>query len=102
MLQKTVTFVWAKVESDAFIQAKKLLIDSHRLVHYKDSLPINLAYDTSAYGIGCVLSQNISGEESPIAFVSSTLSTTQKNYSQLDEEALSIIYGLKRFHQYLY
>ena len=48
------------------------------------------------------LSHNISGEERPIAFASSTLSTAQKNYLQLDKEALSIIYELKRFHQYLY
>ena len=78
------------------------MIDSHTLVHYIDSLPITLACDASAYEIGCVLSHNISGEERPIAFASSTLSTAQKNYSQLDKEALSIIYGLKRFHQYLY
>ena len=102
LLQKNVVFVWTKVENDAFIQAKKLLVDSHTLVHYNDSLPITLACDASAYGIGCVLSHNISGEERPIAFASSTLSTAQKNYSQLDKEALSIIYGLKRFHQYLY
>ena len=100
LLQKNVVFVWTKVENDAFIQAKKLLIDSHTLVHYNDSLPITLACDNSAYGRGCVLSHNISGEERPIAFASSILSTAQKNYSQLDKEALSIIYGLKRFHQY--
>ena len=70
-------------------------------MHYNDSLPITLACDASAYGIGCVLSHNISGEKRPIAFASSTLSMAQKNYSQLDNEALSIIYGLKHFHQYL-
>ena len=102
LLQKNVVFLWTKVENDAFIQAKKLLIDSHTLGHYNDSLPITLACDASAYGIGCVLSHNISGEERPIAFASSTLSTAQKNYSQLDKEALSIIYGLKRFPPHLY
>ena len=55
-------------------------------MHYNDSLPITLACHACAYGIGCVLSHNISGEERPIAFASSTLSMAQKNYSQLDNE----------------
>ena len=29
------------------------------------------------------------------------LSTTEKHYAQLDKEGLAIIFGLKRFHQYL-
>ena len=29
------------------------------------------------------------------------LSTTEKRYAQLDKEGLAIIFGLKRFHQYL-
>ena len=42
------------------------------------------------------------GEERPIAFTSRTLSSAEKNYSQVEREALSIVYGVKRFHQYLY
>ena len=42
------------------------------------------------------------GSERPIAFASRTLSPSEKNYAQLEKEALSLIFGLKRFHQYLY
>ena len=71
-----------------------------KLFHYNDSLPIYLACDASSYGVGVVISHIIDGEERPIGFASSTLTPTQKNYSQM--EALSIIFGLKHFHQYLY
>ena len=37
-----------------------------------------------------------------IANASKTLSTTQKWYSQIHKEALSIIFGLRKFYQYLY
>ena len=42
------------------------------------------------------------GSESPIGSVSRTLSPAEKRYSQLDREVLAIIFGVKRFHQYLY
>uniref|UniRef100_A0A1X7VJQ8 Reverse transcriptase RNase H-like domain-containing protein n=1 Tax=Amphimedon queenslandica TaxID=400682 RepID=A0A1X7VJQ8_AMPQE len=42
------------------------------------------------------------GSERRIAYISRTLSSAEKNYSQLEREALSIIFFVKRLHQYLY
>ena len=38
----------------------------------------------------------------PIAYASRTLSSHQRNYSQLDKEAYAIIFGLDRFRMYVY
>ena len=41
------------------------------------------------------------GSNRPIASASQILNTHQQNYSQLDKEALAIIFGLERFRLYL-
>ena len=42
------------------------------------------------------------GHERPIAFASRTLSASETNYAQVEKEALSLVFGVKRFHQFLY
>ena len=42
------------------------------------------------------------GTEKPIAFASRTHTFSEKNYSQIEKEALSIVFGVKNFHSCLY
>ena len=42
-----------------------------------------------------------SGEEKPVGFASRTLTKAETNYSHLDKEGLAIIFGVRKFHQYL-
>ena len=41
------------------------------------------------------------GSECPIAFASRTLSPSKTNYSQIEKEALALICGVRKFHQYI-
>ena len=42
------------------------------------------------------------GVERPIAYAYRTLTLAEKGYAQLEKEALSLIYGVKEFHYFLY
>ena len=103
LLKKGTKWSWTQECENAFKKSKKLVIKSDLLVHYDLKKPLRLACDASSYGLGCVISHVMSdGTERPIAFASRTLGNAEKNYSQLEREALSIIYGVKKFHKYLY
>ena len=84
-------------------EAKGLLTSANVLVHYDATLPMKLATDASPYGLGAVISQVLpNGVEKPVAFASRSLSSSEQNYSQIDKEALGLIYGVRKFHTYLY
>ena len=102
LLQKDAKFIWNTDCDAAFRILKNDVIDATQLAHYDVNKQLILSTDASQFGIGAVLSIEHNGEERPIAHASKTLSDSQKSYSQIEKEALSIIYGVTKFRQFLY
>ena len=58
LLRKDHKWQWTKQCSDVFVEAKKRLASAPVLAHYDPTLPIILAGDASAYGVGAVISHS--------------------------------------------
>ena len=79
LFRQDVRWNWIPACNKSLSIVKKKLVDSTLLVHYDSQLPLRLASDASAYGIGAVISHVFpNGTEQPIAFASCTLTPTEK------------------------
>ena len=103
LLNKDVQWSWGTAQRNAFQVLKQQLMSAEVLVHFNQELPLILSCDASLYGVGAVLAHRMNdGTELPVAFVSRFLAAAEKNYSQLDRKGLSVIFGVEKFHQYIY
>ena len=94
---------WTSNCDQAFGDIKRALTSETTLTHYDPGLPVELSVVASPYGLGAVIMHVYPNEKRrPIAYPSRTLNEHEKRYGEIDKEALAIMFGLKRFHLYLY
>jgi len=105
LLDNGAPWSWTQQHQQALEQVKNLLSSDQVLIHYSLQLPLILAVDASSYGVGAILShkvhENGATGERPIQYASRTLTQTERRYSQLDKEALAVIFGISKFNQFL-
>ncbi|XP_075530088.1 uncharacterized protein LOC142563419 [Dermacentor variabilis] len=100
--QKGVKWQWSQEQEKAFQQVKQAIVASKFLAHFDLDKPLRLECDASSVGIGAVLSHRVNGVDYPIGFWSRTLTKSERNYSQLEKEALALVFGVARFKDCLY
>ncbi|TNN21385.1 Retrovirus-related Pol polyprotein from transposon 17.6, partial [Schistosoma japonicum] len=77
----------------AFNKLKSIIGSRLLLTHYDPSMPIIVAADASASGLRC---------QKAIMHASRTLTPAERKYSQIEKEALALVFAVRRFHKFLY
>ncbi|XP_055311607.1 uncharacterized protein K02A2.6-like [Sitodiplosis mosellana] len=98
LIKKNVLFLWTELHDKVFDEIKKCILNSEILVPFDISKELIIQCDASQGGLGCGLIQ----DGKPISFASRSLTASERNYSQIEKEMLSIIFACQKFHFYTY
>ncbi|UYV84741.1 K02A2.6-like, partial [Cordylochernes scorpioides] len=95
-------WVWDEPQKKSFNLLKQELVSRPNLALFDPSRTTIVSADASSFGIGGVLRQEQpDGSLEPIAYVSRTLSETEKRYSQIEKEGLAIVWTCERLKDYV-
>jgi len=93
---------WEQRQADAFNDIRSRVSSAPILVMPYDEGKYRVEADSSDYAMGAILSQEqTDGKWRPVAFLSKTLSETERNYQIYDKEMLAVMRALSEWRQYL-
>lgn len=102
-LKKGVKFQWTAKDQEIFDKLRNKLTTSDTLVYNDANKKSILQTDACERGAGAVLCHEFpDGSYRPIAYASRKFNEIEQKYSVTDQEALAIVFGVNKFHQYLY
>lgn len=103
LLLKDAPFEWNQQCEESFQKFKRILKSELLLTHYDPSLPIIVSADASSKGIGAQISHRMPcGSIKVVQHASRSLTKAEQGYSQIEREALALIFAVKKFHRYIY
>ncbi len=102
LTKKGVPWEWTDEREEAFQKLKRLICAKPVLLMPKLEEPFELEVDASNYAIGATLNQKDErGRWHPVAYYSTTLSETERNYDIYDKELLAVVKSLRHWRTYL-
>ena len=82
----------------AFSKTKEEISKNITLPYFNPKSETTLQTNASKKGLGAVILQN----SKPVMFASQALTEAEKNYQNLERECLAMIWGMEKFHYFLY
>ena len=94
-VKKNIEFTWTQKQNKAFEALKKALTSKQKIFNPKKE--VTLTTDASERAIAVVVSQ----EFHPIMYLSRKLSSAECNYSNIEKEALVVVWNMERTQSFL-
>ncbi|GBM18646.1 Transposon Tf2-9 polyprotein [Araneus ventricosus] len=91
LAKKRTSWKWVQDEQTAFERLKEKIVSPPVLKQVDETKPFVLRTDASNYALGAVLIQGKGEEEHPIEYASHLLTSSERNYSTAEREALAIV-----------
>jgi hypothetical protein len=99
--KRDVKFEWTDMHQKEFDTIKKHFKETTTLSYFDTDLPTWIFVDASYAGLGAILAQGEDIENTNvIAFASRATTPIERRYPQIDLEAMSVDFGLRRFREY--
>ncbi|XP_055542937.1 uncharacterized protein K02A2.6-like [Wyeomyia smithii] len=103
LLQKDSKWDWNESCQRSFEQFKNLLRSDLLLTHYDAQLETIVAADASNHGVGaCLMHRYPDGAMKVVCHASRTLTPAEQRYGQVEKEALALVFGVTKFHRFIY
>ena len=104
LAKKYSRWLWTETCQIAFDKIKDVLSSETVMGYFDLKKETEIIIDASPVGLGAMLLQRDpkAGQGKIIAYASQSLTDTEKRYSQLEKEALAIVFGIERFRTYIY
>ena len=94
-------WLWGPAQDEAFEAVKAELAHPTTLALYDQDAPTKITADASAYGLGAVLLQHHEETWKPVAYASKSMTETERRYSQIEKEALALVWACDKFEDYV-
>ena len=97
LLKKEVKWNWTEKCEEAFQDVKNQLSGDTVMAFYDPKKKPTVVVDGSPVGLGDILLQ----DNKPVAYASRSLTDAETRYSQIEREALAVVFGCEHFRMYL-
>lgn len=98
LLVKNAEWMWTPHQQEAFELIKTILSEPPVLRFYDVNDDVTIQADSSSYALGAAILQ----KSQPISYASRSLTKAERNYPQIEKEALAIRFTCTKYHEYIY
>ncbi|KAK3088256.1 hypothetical protein FSP39_016655 [Pinctada imbricata] len=96
LTRKDVDWSWNENCEKAFMELKQSLSSKNVMSYYDPEKPVEVRVDASPIGFGAILAQ-----DKIVAYASRSLTPVESRYSQVEREALAVVWACEHFDVYL-